>query len=52
MERKGAEFHARVRRGFLEQAQAEPDKYLLIDASGEADSDFAALLEGLRQRFS
>ncbi len=51
MERKGSEFHARVRRGFLEQAQAEPDRYLLIDASGDPDSVFAALLEGLRQRF-
>jgi dTMP kinase len=52
MERKDAEFHARVRRGFLEQAQAEPASYLLIDASGDADSVFAALLKGLRQRFS
>ena len=52
MELKGADFHARVRRGFLDQAQAEPDKYLLIDASGDADSVFEALLEGLRQRFA
>ncbi|MHC4082737.1 MAG: dTMP kinase [Planctomycetota bacterium] len=51
MERKDAEFHARVRRGFLEQAQAEPERYLLIDASGDPDSVFAALLEALRQRF-
>jgi dTMP kinase len=52
MERKDAEFHARVRRGFLEQAQAEPGKYLLMDASGDADSIFAALLKELRPRFS
>ncbi|MHC4774169.1 MAG: dTMP kinase [Planctomycetota bacterium] len=52
MELRGAEFHARVRRGFLEQAQAEPDRYLLIDASGDADSVFEALLKELQQRFS
>jgi dTMP kinase len=51
MERKDAEFHARVRRGFLEQAQAEPDKYLLIDASGDVESVHAALLEALQKRF-
>jgi thymidylate kinase len=39
-----------VRQGFLEQAQAEPDRYLLIDASGDADSVFAALLKGLQER--
>jgi dTMP kinase len=51
MERRGAEFHARVRRGFCEQAQTDPEKYLLIDASGDADSVFTALLKGLEQRF-
>jgi dTMP kinase len=50
MERRGADFHARVRRGFLEQAQAEPDRYLLVDASGDADSVFEVLLKGLQQR--
>jgi dTMP kinase len=51
MELRGAEFHARVREGFVNQAQAEPDRHLLIEASGDADAVFAALLEGLRQRF-
>jgi dTMP kinase len=45
---KNKEFHALVRKGFLDQAQLEPEKYLVIDASGDADSVFAALLEGLR----
>jgi dTMP kinase len=52
MELRGAEFHARVRKGFLEQIQAQPDRYLLIEASGDADAVFAALLEGLEQRFA
>ncbi|MHC4217611.1 MAG: dTMP kinase [Planctomycetota bacterium] len=52
MEQRGVEFHARVRRGFLEQAQAEPDRYLVVDASSDADSVFTALLEGLQQRLA
>jgi dTMP kinase len=51
MELRGPEFHAQVRRGFLEQAQADPDRYLLIDASGDADSVFESLLKGLQQHF-
>jgi dTMP kinase len=46
---KNNEFHALVRRGFLDQADAEPDKYLVIDASGDPDTVFAALLEGLQK---
>jgi dTMP kinase len=52
MELRGDEFHARVREGFLDQARAEPDRHLLIDASGDADAVFAALLEGLQRRFA
>jgi dTMP kinase len=51
MELRGAEFHARVRRGFLEQARAEPDRHLVIDASGEPDAVFEALLKGLQTRY-
>ena len=52
VERKGAEFHRRVREGFLDQARAEPEKYLVIDASADEDAVFAALLDGLEQRFA
>jgi dTMP kinase len=51
MELRGDQFHARVREGFLAQARAEPDRHLLIDASGDADTVFAALLEGLQRHF-
>jgi dTMP kinase len=33
MELKGKEFHAKVRQGFLEQAEMWPDRYCVIDAS-------------------
>lgn len=34
IERAGAEFHSRLRRGFLEMAAAEPDRISVVDASG------------------
>jgi dTMP kinase len=50
MELKGSEYHARVRRGYLDQARADPDRYLVIDARPEADVVFAKLCEGIRSR--
>ena len=44
MELKGSAFHRRVRQGFLAQAQAEPDKYLVVDASAAADTVTASLM--------
>lgn len=38
MELKGRAFHRLVREGFLEQAETWPERYLVIDASQEADS--------------
>jgi dTMP kinase len=52
MESKGVEFHRRVRQGFLAQAQADPDRYAVIDASGDADAVFARLVTELRARFA
>lgn len=51
MELRGAEFHRRVRQGFLDQVSADPDKHLLIDAAPDADTVFEALVGGLRSRF-
>ncbi|MCI0630431.1 MAG: dTMP kinase [Phycisphaerales bacterium] len=48
MERKGADFHHRVRQGFLAQAQTQPDKHLVIDASPDADAVFNTLLHKLQ----
>lgn len=38
MERKGAEFHRRVREGYLSQARAEPGRYVVIDATLGVDA--------------
>lgn len=51
MELRGAEFHRRVRNGFLAQANSQPDKYCVIDASPDADAVFAALMTALASRF-
>ncbi len=48
MEQRGAEFHHRVRQGFLDQAKADPDKHLLIDASPDPDAVFDALLSAIQ----
>jgi dTMP kinase len=37
IELAGAEFHARLRRGFLDLAAAEKDRFDVIDASGSED---------------
>ncbi|MEM7229357.1 MAG: dTMP kinase [Planctomycetota bacterium] len=50
MEQKGEAFHARVRQGYLAQAQATPDEYLVIDASPCEDDVSAALITGLKAR--
>lgn len=52
MERKGAEFHRRVRQGYLDQAKREPERYAVIDASVDPDSVTARLLAALRERFA
>ena len=37
MERKGEEYHRRVREGFLKYAAAEPSRYVVIDATPSPD---------------
>lgn len=37
IEGAGAEFHQRVRNGYLELAAADPDRWLVIDAGGTVD---------------
>ncbi len=52
MEAKGAAFHARVRRGFLQQVEERPDEHLLIDARNDVETVWAALLAELQRRFT
>jgi len=42
-----ADFHARVRAGFLELAKGEPSRFRVIDAAREVDAVFAAVLEAV-----
>ena len=37
MERKGEEYHQRVRQGFLTHATTDPRRYVIVDASGSPD---------------
>jgi dTMP kinase len=50
MEAKGAAYHRRVRRGYHEQAENDPNRYLMLDARADADSVQASLRTALRQR--
>lgn len=50
MEAKGAEFHQRVRQGYLDQIAAEPGRYLRIDASRGEELVWTSLLDALKAR--
>lgn len=49
-EKKGADFHARVRAEFLAIAQREPDRCAVLDASQPADAVLAAALREIEAR--
>ena len=44
LEAEPADFHERVREGFLAQAQADPDRYLVLDAS-QAPAELSAQIQ-------
>lgn len=48
IEQRGADFHARVREGYLQQARQAPDGYRVIDARADADAVFGQLLHVMR----
>ncbi len=52
VELKGAAYQRQVRAGFLDQAAGDPDKYLVIDASPDADAVFDTLLAAMAQHFA
>ena len=47
IERAGDDFHARLRKGFLELAAAEPSRIVTIDASGTEDDVWERVWESL-----
>ena len=51
MEAKGADFHRKVRRGFLDLAAAHPDTHHVIDASHPEHRVYQHLLDHLARRF-
>lgn len=51
MEQKGAEFHRKVRRGYLDQAARDPDHHAVVDARRDADSVTVLMMRMLRERF-
>ena len=50
MEQKDADYHRRVREGYLEQARSQPDKYLVVDSTAQPEAVFAALTAGITHR--
>lgn len=50
MEAKGAAFHRAVRKGYLDQAAADPARYAVVDASRTEDEVWQALTRTLRER--
>ena len=47
IEGAGAEFHTRVRDGYLEMAAADPDRWLVVDADGTVDEVAARVDESV-----
>jgi len=50
MEAKGAEFHRRVRLGYLEQARQDPGRYVVVDASQSQEQVWAQVQRELAAR--
>lgn len=50
MEQKGVEFHRRVRAGFLEQAEAHPECFIVVDARADEETVYQSMLGALGQR--
>jgi len=50
MEQKGADFHRTVRQGYLDQAQRDPQHYLVIDATADPDTVFTRLIEAMKTK--
>lgn len=51
IEQESRKFFERVRQGFLQRAQAEPDRFLLVDAAGTPAAVWAIIDAELEQRY-
>jgi len=52
IESRSADYHRRVRGGYLTQAEADPDRHLVLDATRKPDAIYESLLVELTQRLS
>jgi len=52
IEQKDADYHRRVREGYLEQARSQPDKYLVVDSTAQPEAVFVALTAGITDRLN
>ena len=52
IEQKDADYHRRVREGYLEQARSQPEKYLVVDSTAQPEAVFAALTAGITDRLN
>lgn len=50
IESKGEAFHRRVRQGYLEQAEQDPNRYLVVDATREPDPIYEDLIDGIDKK--
>lgn len=50
-EKKGADYHARVRNAFVQIAAGDPSRYRLVDAGGNIDEVGLAILEQVNRHF-
>lgn len=50
IESAGAQFHLRVRAGFLAIAAADPDSWVVVDARGDIDDVESAVLQAVAER--
>lgn len=51
-ERMGRDFHERIRNGFREIAERDPERCFLIDGSGDADTVAAAIANAVADQFN
>jgi dTMP kinase len=51
-DRLGTAFHERIRRSFLEQAAAEPDRFAVLDATAPLAEVTARVIATIRQRLA
>ncbi len=50
LEGEDLRFHRRVREGYLALAESDPDRYIVVDASGDLDAVFQRLVAAVNER--